>query len=474
MTEGPSPCGAARRPPPGAETGQWNARIWARAGPIILSNLATPLLGAVDTAVMGALPSPDFIGGVAVGAIIFDFLFWGFGFLRMATTGFTAQAHGAGERDELRAVFARPLLLALAIGALLILLQAPIGGAALHFVPASEAVTANAALYIQIRIWAAPAALTNYAIVGWLLGTRRAKSVLALQILLNGVNIVLDLVVVLGLGWGIEGVAAASVIAELVAAAVGLTMIGRILAGTGGAWSRARIFRRQSLVALLRVNLDIMLRSLCLTAAFYYLTIRGAALGDVTLAANNVLLRYQEFLAAGLDGFAHAVSALAGGAYGARHLQAFRQAVVAATLWAAGLALLIGALYLLLGKSLLWLFTTEVPEVRAAAALYMPWIVVSPLVSVWGFMLDGVFVGATRSAQMRNAMVLSLVCFLVACWLLIPLWQNHGLWAAFTIFMAARGVTLGLYYPGLERSLARAVSAGPERTPAGPGGGPAG
>ena len=443
----------AGRPPPGAETGRWSPRVWALAGPIILSNVSTPLLGAVDTAVMGALPSPHYIAGVAVGAILFDIVFWAFGFLRMGTTGFAAQAFGAGQRDELRAVLARPLLLAAAIGVLLILLQAPIGFAALYFVPSGEAVTANATLYFQIRIWSAPAVLANYALLGWFLGTRRPGMVLVLQLLLNGTNIVLDLVFVLGFGWGIEGVALASVIAEILAAAIGLAIAGRILAREGGRWDRALILRRDRLLSLLRVNIDIMIRSLCLTFAFYYLTIQGAALGDTTLAANHVLLRFQTFIAYGLDGFAHAAEVLAGGAYGARHLRAFRSSVVVSTLWAASLAVLFGALLYAFDGPLLRLFTSEVPEVREIALLYMPWIVVSPLVSVWSFMLDGVFIGATRTAQMRNAMIASLAIFLPACWLLIPIWGNHGLWAAFAVLMIARAVTLAVCYPALERSV---------------------
>ena len=474
MSEGPRQHDADLHPLPGAETGRWNARVWAIAGPIILSNLSTPLLGAVDTAVMGALPSPDFIGGVAVGAIIFDFLFWGFGFLRMGTTGFTAQAHGAGEHDELRAVLLRPLLLALAIGALLILLQEPIGRAALHFIPASDAVTANAALYFQIRIWSAPATLANYALIGWLLGTQRPRAVLALQILLNSVNIVLDLVFVLWLGWGIEGVAAASLIAEVAAAGIGLAIVLRVLPRLDRTWDWPRIFERRRLVALFRVNFDIMLRTLCLTAAFYYLTVRGAAMGDVVLAANNVLLRFVAFMAFGLDGFAHAVEVLAGSAYGARHRRAFREAVTTATLWSVGLAVLICLVYFVVGRELLWLFTTEVPEVRAAAALYLPWIVVAPLVSVWGYMLDGIFIGATRTAEMRNAMILSLLCFLLACWWLIPAFGNHGLWAAFSLFMLARAVTLGLFYPAILRRLENPAEGAGKRTPAGSGGDPAG
>jgi len=212
-------------PPQSDDGAGWHRRVWSLAGPIIVSNLSTPLLGAVDTAVVGRLPDAAYIGGVAIGAVIFSFLYWGFGFLRMGTTGFTAQAFGAGDMEELRATLLRPLMIAFALGALLILAQAPIGLAAFTLLDASSAVEGFARAYFDVRIWSAPATLTNYAVLGWLLGTRRAKTALALQVFLNGINIVLDIVFVIGLGWGVAGVAAASVIAEFAAAGLGLVIV---------------------------------------------------------------------------------------------------------------------------------------------------------------------------------------------------------------------------------------------------------
>ncbi len=441
--------------------GTWNARVWALAGPIILSNLSTPMLGAVDTAVMGHLPDAAYIGGVAIGAIIFNFLYWGFGFLRMGTTGFTAQAFGAGDAGELRAALVRPVLLALALGAGIILLQIPIGLLAFRLIDASAEVERLAGSYFAIRVWSAPGALVNYALIGWLLGVQRAGAVLFLQVALNGVNIVLDLVFVIGLGWGIEGVALASLIAEVTAAALGLAIVARVLRGTGGDWDWRRIMLRSRLVALFRANLDILIRTLCLIFAFAYLTARGAAMGDVVLAGNAILLQLQQFTAYGLDGFAHAAEILAGSAYGARDRGSFRRAVRVSSLWALGLAALMAGTYLLAGRGIIGLFT-DIDEVRAAAELYLPWLIVSPLVSIWGFQLDGIFIGTTRTAEMRNAMIASLAIYLLACWILIPPLGNHGLWLAFTVFMAARAVTLGVFYPRLERSLPE--SGGPART----------
>ena len=457
--------GAVESPLPGAPAGGWHRRVWVLAGPIIISNLSTPLLGAVDTAVVGRLPDPAYIGGVAVGAIVFNFLYWGFGspkscaFLRMGTTGFTA-AHGhdrihrpsAGDPDELRATLLRPLILAAGLGLLLIALQAPIGLTAFALFGASAGVEGFAADYYGIRIWSAPATLINYAVLGWLLGTQRARAALLLQVSLNGLNIVLDVAFVIGFGWGIEGVALASVISEVAAAALGLTIVGRALARQGGRWDRERLLRRDRLTALLRVNRDIFLRTLALIFAFGYFTARGAEMGDVTLAANAILLHLQTFMSYGLDGFAHATEILAGGAVGARSRSAFRQAVRASTLWAAGLAAVVAVVYWLLGPAIIDLFT-GIEKVRYAAVGYLPWVVASPLISVWSYQLDGIFIGATRTGAMRNAMALSLLVYLAACWLLIPALDNDGLWLAFLIFMAARAVTLAACYPALDRSV---------------------
>ncbi len=275
---------------------------------------------------------------------------------------------------------------------------------------------------------------------------------LLLQVTLNGINIILDIVFVMGLGWGIEGVALASVIAEFTAAAFGLAIVARALRRASGGWDRARLIRRDRLVALFRVNVDIFLRTLSLIFAFAYFTAKGAVLGDVTLAANAILMHLQAFMAYGLDGFAHAAEILTGGAVGARSRTAFRQAVWVSTVWALGLAVVIAAAYGLAGPAIIRLFTV-LPEVREVAVDLLPWVVVSPLVSVWSFLLDGIFIGATRTGAMRNAMALSVLAYLAACAWLIPALGNDGLWLAFLIFMAARAVSLAAAYPRLERAV---------------------
>ena len=430
---------------------RWHWRVWALAGPIILSNISTPLLGAVDTAVVGHLPDASLIGGVAIGGVLFNFLFWGFGFLRMGTTGLIAQAFGARLAEELTHRLLRALLLAITLGVILILLQGPIGWLSFWMIEASPAVEGHAETYYVIRIWSAPAALLNYVVIGWLLGEQRARTALVLQVLLNGLNILLDLWFVLGLGWSIAGVAWASLLAELTAAALGLCLVARAGHFHRSAWNWPRLLARQAILALFRINADILLRTLCLVAGFAYFTLQGAAFGDIILAGNAILLQILGIVAYGLDGFAHAAEILVGNAFGARNRTALRQAVKVTSLWALALGLVLTLIVFLGGAPLIGLFT-NIDAVRAAAEAYLPWLVLLVPVSVPAFQLDGIFIGATRTAEMRNAGVASLAVFLIACWALTPWLANHGLWLAMVIFSVARGVGLGCYYRGLERA----------------------
>ncbi|MDH3670985.1 MAG: MATE family efflux transporter [Gammaproteobacteria bacterium] len=431
---------------------EWHHRVWLLAGPIILSNMSVPLVGAVDTAVVGHLPDAIYIGAVALGAIIFNFLFWGFGFLRMGTTGFVAQAYGAGHVDEVRATLARALLLAVALGIVVVALQFPIGLLAFWAFSGSVELESLANSYYVVRVWSAPATLANYAILGCLIGIHNTRAALALQLVLNITNVFLDLLFVLGLGWGVQGVALASVISEFVALAFASWLVMRNLNRLGGQWARARIVDISRLKALLHVNINIFVRTLCLIFAFSYFTAMGTKMGEITLAANAVLLHLQHFLAYGLDGFAFAVEALAGSAYGARNRGAFRTAVRVTTIWALIVAGLFTILYAVLGTSIINVITGIEP-VRLAAADYLIWVLVSPVLSVWSYQLDGIFIGTTRPVEMRNGMVLSLLVYLLAIWLFIPLLGNHGLWLSLMIFMVTRAITLGLWYPRIERSM---------------------
>ncbi len=418
----------------------------------MLSNVSVPLVGIVDTAVVGHLPNATFIGAVALGAVVFSFLYWGFGFLRMGTTGLVAQDMGARDFDELRATLTRSLILALSLGLAILALRNPAGELAFWALDGSAMVEGFAKQYYAVRVFAAPATLVNYVILGFAIGVQNTRAALALMLLLNITNVLLDLLFVMGFGWGVEGVAAASVISEYTAALFGLLLMRQMLSRLGGRWQPYRLFDRHRLKTLLGVNLNIFVRTLCLLFAFFHFTSTGAKLGDIILAANAVLMHLYTFMAYSLDGFAHAVEALAGSAYGARNRRAFVSAVRASTACAFLVSIVYCVVYAGFGSSIVALIT-GIAEVRTTAGEYLPWLVVAPVVSVWSFQLDGIFVGTTRAVAMRNAMLVSLAVFLAAVWLLLPLWGNHGLWAALIVLMGTRAITLGIWFPGIVRDL---------------------
>lgn len=426
-------------------TSHWNKRVWRIAGPIILSNISVPLLGLVDTAVVGRLPGPSYIGAVAIGAMIFNVLYWAFGFLRMGTTGFTAQAIGRDDFDDCRNILGRAFIIALMISAGLLLLQVPLKSLAFQIVDASPSVLMLSDTYFDIRIWAAPAALLNYALLGWFIGAEDTKSALISQVFLNGLNMVLDIIFVLHLDWGVDGVAYATVIAEYSALGLALLLMKKRAARLGGQWQPTAWFNLQAQIAMMTVNRDIFIRTLCLQAVFVSFTAVGARLGDVQLAANAVLLLFQSIMAYGLDGFAFAAETLTGQAYGARRKQDFHEAVRAGTRFAVALSVLTALVYWLFGPMVID-FITKDAAVQQSARIFLIWTIISPIISVWSFMLDGIFIGCTRSREMRNAMAISLVFYLCLLAVTLPAFGNHGLWFAFLAFMAMRAMTLRLYY----------------------------
>ncbi len=435
--------------------GHWYRRTLVLAGPIIVSNTSVPLVGAVDTAVVGHLPDPVYIGAVALGAAVFSLLFWGFGFLRMGTTGFTAQALGRGDREELRAVLARAALTALVLGVVLIALQWPLGVLSLALTGAEGLLREETLAYFRVRVWGAPATLLNYALLGYLIGVQRTGAALVHQLTLNLTNVALDLLLVFGLDQGVRGVAAASVAAELAAAVVGLRLIAARLPRPF-ATDATRVFERGRLLALLRVNVDIAVRTLCLIAAFFSFTLAGSRQGELVLAANAVLMHLQHFMAYGLDGFAHAAETLSGHAYGARRATDFSAAVRATSVLAVGVAAFYSLVYFLFGPHLVAVLT-GIEAVREEALRFLPWLVAAPLISVWSFQLDGVFIGTTHTREMRNAMLLSLAVFAASVSVALPAFGNHGLWAALLVFMVARALTLAFYYPRIRRAAAAPV-----------------
>ena len=428
----------------------WNRKTWALAGPVILSNISIPLLGAVDTAVVGHLPGAHYMGAVAVGALIFSVIYGGCNFLRMGTTGLTAQSLGAGDSDEVRSWLARASLLAMAVGIVLIAVQSPVIWASLIIVNPSHQVAPLTDAYFSIRIWGAPMALLNFALLGWFFGIQNTRAALATQVFMNGVNIVLDLWFVLGLGWGVEGVAWATLISEVSAVGLGLWLVARNLRRIGGHWQGTRIIDVARLARMVKVNGDIFIRSMCLQAAFVLVTSIGARMGDLMLAVNAIMLNFQIFSSYALDGFANAAEALTGEAVGARDRDRFRRSVKASSLWALIFSGGFTVFYWVAGPSLIDILTT-VEEVRETARVYLPWMVALPMISVWGFQLDGIFIGSTWTTEMRNGMVMSLTVFAGALYLMVPSLGNHGLWLAFSVFMVTRALTLGAVYPRLER-----------------------
>ena len=428
----------------------WYRRVFLLAIPLILSNLTQPLLSMVDTILSGHLPSPAALGGVAVGGIFFNSIYWTFGFLRMATTGLVAQSHGAGDQDQLMHHFGRALLTAGLIGALLLAVQRPLISAALALLGASAEVHRNALLYCDIRIWSAPAALANYTILGYLLGRQRARTALLLQAAINLVNMAVALALVLWRHWGVAGIATATMTAEWTGCVLGLA----IMLASGARASHLRwseLVDGASLRRLFALNRDILLRTLSLVAAYAWFTRTGARSGNAILAANAVLINFLWIAGYGLDGFANATEALVGEAIGAGRVADFRAVLKASSVSAFTVSAALSLLYLIFGRNLIAVFTNQ-EAVRSLAVQYLPWLIVLPLVAVWSFLLDGVYIGATRAQELRDSMLISLIGYLGLAIVLTARFGNHGLWCAMLAFMALRAITLALRLPAVERN----------------------
>lgn len=416
-------------------------RVWRLAAPMILSNLSVPLVTLVDSAVVGHLPHAHQLAAVAVGGSLYTLLVWLMGFLRMGTTGFAAQASGRRDGSALRQVLLQGLLLALGFGLLLALLALPLKGVALQLMQPSAELDELTRDYLHTRLLGLPAALASYALIGWLLGAQNACAPLAILLATNLTNVALDLWFVLGLDWGVLGAARASVIAEWSGALLGLALTRRVLRQHPGRIDVAQLRRWASWRPLMAVNRDIFLRSLALQLVFFLVTVQGTRLGDATVAANALLLNGLLLTAHALDGLAHAVEALCGHAIGARDRLELRRVLVVAGGWSL-LASLAFGLFFLLGGELFICLQTDIAEVRQLAWTYLPYLAALPLIAVWSYLLDGLFIGATRAREMRDSMLLAVTLSLPLGWLLQGL-GNHGLWLAFLCFMLLRGVCLG-------------------------------
>jgi MATE family multidrug resistance protein len=425
-------------------------RLWALAWPLMLTNLTVPLLGLVDTAVLGHLENPEYLGAVAVGANLFTLLYWTFGFMRMGTTGLAAQAWGQRDRFRQTALLVRSLLLAIAIGLLLILFHQPLIALGLHLMNPSTEVRQLAAEYASIRIWSAPAVLCQYTLVGWLIGCQRPRGPMIMLIAANGLNIILDVLFVTVFGWNSRGVAIATVMAEYGSATIGLLLVLQQVP-RGQRLSRALLGQLADYLAILQVNRYIMVRTITLLLVLAFFTAQGARQGDVILAANAVLITFLMVISNGLDGFANAAEALIGEATGQHSRRRFQAVFRSALRWSVWGTVLFTVVFVLGGAQLIGLLTS-IDEVRSTAWRYLPWLWCLPLAAGGGFLLDGVFIGATRTRDMQNTMLFSALGVFLPVWWLTTGWGNHGLWFSLITLMLARAASMGWLFIRHTRS----------------------
>ncbi|TBZ72604.1 MATE family efflux transporter [Rhizobium leguminosarum] len=416
--------------------------VLAIAIPMTLGFMTTPLLGLTNTAVVGRMGNAEALAGLAIGAMLFDLILGSFNFLRASTTGLTAQAYGRRDQHEQQAVIARAMISALGCGLALLCLSPLLMAAGLRLMGAEGAIAEATGTYFSIRMLAAPAALANYAILGFVLGRGQGNIGLLLQAIINGINILLSIYLGLTLDWGVAGVAWGTMAGETVGALAGLAIV---LRGFGKAarpaWSE--VFSRHRLAELFALNRDILIRTFVLIGAFTIMTRIGTSFGAVTLAANAVVMNF--FLLSGyyLDGLANAAEQIIGRAIGAHYRPAFDRGLKLTTLWSFGLAAIGSAFIFLAGPWLISVLTTS-PEVRQAAETYLPWAAVTGLTGALAFLMDGVFIGATWSAEMRNRMLISFAGYLLMLAVFVPLFGNHGLWLAMNAFLLFRGIFLAM------------------------------
>jgi len=430
----------------------WHKRVWLLAFPIILSNVTVPLVGAVDTAVMGRMDEPEYIGAVALGASIFSLLFWVFGFLRMGTSGFVAQSFGANQPAEIQRILLRSLIIGVATGACLIVLQKPLLHLCLMLFDGGDRLDSLTATYYSIRIWSAPATLSMYVLLGTLIGLQKTGAVFLTQLFLNLVNIALDIYLVTVMHWGISGVAIASVVSEYAALLLAIYLLRSWIFS---AWKNIRYHELVNPRALLKLathNSNIFLRTLLLVLSFFFFNSVSTTLGAGVLAANAILIQLLHICAYALDGFAHSSETLAGSAWGQRSHNQYRRAVAASSLQSLTIAILMSGLVYFYGADMVSLFTTQ-SEVLQTANTYLPWLVALPVISVWCYQLDGIFIGTTHTGEMRNAMIASALFFFLTTTILVDNYGNHGLWLSFTGFMICRAITLLFYLPKISRSI---------------------
>ena len=426
-------------------------RILTISVPIILSNITIPLLGLVDTAVIGQLGQIVPIGAVGIGSIIISAIYWIFGFLRMGTTGLTAQAVGKRDHGEIIALFSRALLVGIIGGFILILFKDFIFWSAFKISPASSEVENLAYKYMKIRIYSAPAAISIFGILGWLIAREKTRMVLFLQLWMNGTNILLDILFVIGFGWGVEGVAIATVFAEISSFFIGLYICRS--AFIGSVWRSYRlVMNKEKLINMSKVNFDILVRSLFLQAAFLSFMFFSANLDNTTLAANQILLQFLMMTSYALDGFAFSAEALVGQAVGAKSANSLRKISLMTLFWGLVAAFLMSLFYFFFGENLIAVMTKSL-ELQLFTQKYLFWMIIAPILAFPAFILDGIFIGATRTKDMRNGMAISFVIFCLSVWLLFDSYGNDGLWASMMILFVVRALTLSIKYFNIEKEI---------------------
>ena len=429
-------------------------RIWAIAGPAMLANSSAPLVGLVDTWAVGHLPSDVHLAAVGLAGAVFTYIFWMFGFLRMGTTGLVAQAHGAGDQQKVLYELVRATLLGGIIAVCILLAHGWIRDISFALMETPDAVTPYADRYFNIRIWSAPATLFFYSINGFLIGTARAKSALVLQLVLNITNGVLNLVFVIGMGMGVAGVALGTVIAEWLAAILGFIMIARVFGMRGylKAFVHERVWHSDKFKRLFSLNSFIFMRTLLLLTALLLVTRTAAGFGQTALAASHIVTQFLMLISLGLDGFAYAAEALAGAAYGAGKRQMFRMWVKQSFIWAIGTAIVYSLIFAVGGNSIAATLT-DITPVRDIIATLLPIIALMPLIAVWCYQFDGIYIGATAGTAMFGTMAIAFAVYIPALKFLSASYGLAGVWYAVLVFMMVRGVAQALWYRRIENKL---------------------
>lgn len=426
-------------------------KVWQLSWPMILSNITIPLLGLVDTAVMGHLDSPIYMGAVAIGSVIIGTVIWACNFLRMGTTGFTSQALGQDNNPEIHAIIWRSLLAALIIALLFIIFQNSFASTAFGFIDGSTEVKSLAREYFDIRIWGLPASIGSFAIVGWFIGLHNTRIPLILLVVTNGLNIILDVLFVLVLDMNVAGAAYASLISVYVSILLGLYFILAEFRKYPAYSNLKSVFNTAAVVKMFSVNRDIFIRTMALQLVFFMIAAEGAKLGNDVLAANALLLNFLFLISNGLDGIAQAVEALVGKAIGAKDKYSFDSAIIVATGWSLLMSIAYLIIFIFTGDLIIGLLT-NIDSVRSTASVYLPWLIFMPINGVWSYILDGIYIGATRGKELRNSMLIATFLAFIPAWYFLQPLGNHGVWLAFHIFMIVRTVVLGISFRTLYRT----------------------